>query len=69
MYICYTINGKPKWFVGEVVEQQWFTSGGVNFTLTIKYKNGDADELIKPISEVRFGNVRSADQHERCLAR
>ena len=69
LYICYTINGKPKWFVGEVVEQQWFTSGGSHFTLTIRYENGDADELILPVSEVRFGNVRNADQHERCLAR
>ena len=64
VYICYTINGKPKWFGGMIADQRNFTNRGANFIMKIKYKNGDADEFIKPISEVRFGNIRNAEQHE-----
>ena len=64
VYICYTINGQPKWFGGMIADQRNFTNRGANFIMKIKYKNGDADEFIKPISEVRFGNIRNAEQHE-----
>ena len=64
VYICYTTHGKPEWFKGMITDQRNFTNRGANFIMKIKYKNGDADEFIKPISEVRFGNIRNAEQHE-----